>query len=75
LHPITVILTILAGASLLGIFGGLLAVPIVALLKLLLRKYWLGSRYHALENTVANAPPGAALDALSNAYPNAPEQR
>jgi predicted PurR-regulated permease PerM len=75
LHPITVILTILAGASLLGIFGGLLAVPIVALLKLLLRKYWLGSRYHALENTVANVPPGAALDALSNAHPNAPEQR
>jgi predicted PurR-regulated permease PerM len=46
LHPITVILTILAGASLLGVFGGLLAVPLVALGKLLIRKHWIGSRYH-----------------------------
>ena len=46
LHPITVILTILVGASLLGIFGGLLAVPLVALAKLLIRKHWLGSRLH-----------------------------
>jgi predicted PurR-regulated permease PerM len=46
LHPITVILTILVGASLLGIFGGLLAVPLVALGKLLIRKHWLNSRLH-----------------------------
>jgi predicted PurR-regulated permease PerM len=46
LHPITIILTILAGASLLGIFGGLLAVPLVALAKLLIRKHWLTSRVH-----------------------------
>jgi predicted PurR-regulated permease PerM len=46
LHPITVILTILVGASLLGIFGGLLAVPLVALAKLLIRKHWLTSRLH-----------------------------
>ena len=46
LHPITVIITILAGASLLGVFGGLLAVPLVALGKLLIRKHWIGSRYH-----------------------------
>jgi predicted PurR-regulated permease PerM len=48
LHPITVILTILAGASLLGVFGGLLAVPVVALAKLLIRKYWIGSKYHTV---------------------------
>ena len=47
LHPITVIITILAGASLLGVFGGLLAVPLVALGKLLIRKHWIGSRYHS----------------------------
>jgi predicted PurR-regulated permease PerM len=46
LHPITVIITILAGAGLLGVFGGLLAVPLVALAKLLIRKHWIGSRYH-----------------------------
>lgn len=57
LHPITVILTILVGASLLGIFGGLLAVPLVALAKLLIRKHWLGSRLHE-----DGAP--AALEAL-----------
>ncbi len=51
LHPITVVLTILASASLLGIFGGILAVPLVALAKLLIRKHWLPSELHN------NAPP------------------
>jgi predicted PurR-regulated permease PerM len=47
LHPITIILTIIAGASVLGVFGGLLAVPLVALAKLLVYKHWIGSRWHS----------------------------
>jgi len=58
LHPITVILTILVGASLLGIFGGLLAVPLVALAKLLIRKHWLGSRLHEDGAPALPAPSG-----------------
>ena len=50
LHPITVILTILAGAALLGVFGGLLAVPLVALGKLLIRKHWMHSRTYTQES-------------------------
>jgi predicted PurR-regulated permease PerM len=46
LHPITIILTIIAGASVLGVFGGLLAVPLVALAKLLVYKHWIGSPLH-----------------------------
>lgn len=57
LHPITVILTILVGASLLGIFGGLLAVPLVALAKLLIRKHWIGSRLHEDGAAALPAPP------------------
>jgi predicted PurR-regulated permease PerM len=56
LHPITVILTILAGASLLGVFGGLLAVPLVALGKLLIRKHWIGSRYHTVAVETPSEP-------------------
>jgi predicted PurR-regulated permease PerM len=56
LHPITVILTIIAGASLLGIFGGLLAVPLVALAKLLIRKHWLTSSIHN-DGVPTTAPP------------------
>lgn len=46
LHPVTVILAILAGAALFGVLGALLAVPVAALLKLLVRKYWLNTPYH-----------------------------
>ncbi len=46
LHPITIILTIIAGASVLGVFGGLLAVPLMALAKLMVYKHWIGSKWH-----------------------------
>lgn len=46
LHPITVLLAILVGASLLGFAGALLAVPAVALGKLLLEKYYYPSRVY-----------------------------
>ncbi|EYB67321.1 hypothetical protein DEIPH_ctg044orf0039 [Deinococcus phoenicis] len=46
LHPVTVLLAILVGASLLGFTGALLSVPAVALGKLLLDKYYFPSRVY-----------------------------
>lgn len=46
LHPVTVLLAILIGASLLGFAGALLSVPAVALGKLLLDKYYYPSRVY-----------------------------
>lgn len=47
LHPLTVLLAILIGASLLGFVGALLAVPVAALLKLLIDKYYFPSRVYS----------------------------
>ena len=47
LHPITVVLSIMTGASLAGIWGAMLAVPTVAFLKVLYTDYYLPSRCHA----------------------------
>ena len=41
LHPVTVLLAIMAGLGLLGFLGALLAVPVVALLKVVLEDYLL----------------------------------
>jgi predicted PurR-regulated permease PerM len=41
LHPVTVLLAIMAGLGLLGFVGALLAVPTVALTKVLLEDYLL----------------------------------
>ena len=41
LHPVTVLLAIIAGFGLLGFVGALLAVPVVALVKVLLEEYLL----------------------------------
>ncbi|MFC3602980.1 AI-2E family transporter [Deinococcus soli (ex Cha et al. 2016)] len=46
LHPITVLVAILVGASLLGFAGALLAVPLVALGKLMLQRYYYPSRVY-----------------------------
>ena len=53
LSPISIILAILSGLALGGVVGALLAVPLTALAKLLIRKYWIGSRYHGGEKVVA----------------------
>lgn len=45
LHPVTVVLALLSGLALYGLVGGLLAVPLAALGKLLLHRYWIGSRF------------------------------
>lgn len=46
LHPITVLLAILIGASLFGFVGALLSVPLVALVKLMMEKYYYESRIY-----------------------------
>jgi len=46
LHPITVVLSILAGATLFGLWGAMLAVPTVAFGKVLYTDYYLPSRCH-----------------------------
>lgn len=46
LHPVTVLLSILIGASLLGFAGALIAVPLVALGKMALEKYYYPSRMY-----------------------------
>src|SRR5438093_2336087 len=40
LHPLTVILSLLVGGALLGLWGMLIAIPVVATLKILLVHYW-----------------------------------
>jgi len=46
LHPVTVILAILTGASLFGLWGALLAVPTAAFLKLILTEYYPKTRFY-----------------------------
>ncbi len=40
LHPLLAIVSVLAGASLLGILGALLAIPIAAMIQILMREYF-----------------------------------
>lgn len=46
LHPITVVLSILTGGLLFGLWGAMLAVPVVAFAKVLYTDYYLPSRCH-----------------------------
>jgi len=46
LHPVTVVLAILSGLALFGIVGALVAVPLTALVKLLLQEYYYPSRVY-----------------------------
>lgn len=46
LHPVTGIAAVLIGASLFGVAGALLAVPLVAFLKILYTDYYLKSRFY-----------------------------
>jgi predicted PurR-regulated permease PerM len=54
LNPISIILAILSGLALGGVLGALLAVPLTALVKLLIRKYWLGSRFHGGDKIISD---------------------
>jgi predicted PurR-regulated permease PerM len=54
LHPAAVMLALLAGGTLAGFFGLLLAVPVTAVLKILLGHVW---RVHVLGEPVPDVPP------------------
>lgn len=51
LHPLAIISAILVGASLLGVLGALVAIPIAAALQILMRDYWAHRR---VQSTVLN---------------------
>ncbi len=75
LHPVAVIFAVLAGGQLFGFFGVLLALPVAAVILVLLRH----TRRRYLDSQLYGAPPGAdpmseaALDAaVSAAPPEAP---
>ena len=48
LHPITVVLSILAGSVMAGLWGAMLAVPFVAFIKVIYIDYYLPSKCHQL---------------------------
>ncbi len=65
LHPLTVLVSILVGVGFLGLLGAFLAVPVVALVKVVLEEYLL-TRPPYQEDAQGPAPPpggGAAADA------------
>ena len=64
LHPVTVLVSILVGVGFLGLLGAFLAVPVVALAKVVLDEYLL-TRPPYQEDPDGPAPPGAAVDATS----------
>jgi predicted PurR-regulated permease PerM len=61
LHPVTVMLSLLAGATLAGFWGVLLAVPGVAVAKLLLSHFW--------ATRVLGVPPSPYSPAVVGAAP------
>ncbi|MCA1726610.1 MAG: AI-2E family transporter [Actinobacteria bacterium] len=75
LHPVTVMLGLLVGGTLLGLWGMLLAVPTIAAIKILLLHYW-DTRMQwpppAPEEDVAATPPEARLDPAGDGIPVEP---
>lgn len=70
LHPVTVLLAISAGLGLLGVLGALLAVPVVALAKLLLEEYLLTRpAYEASEPDGASPLPDDASSGSTGSPP------
>jgi predicted PurR-regulated permease PerM len=54
-NPIVTIVSVLAGASLLGILGALLAIPTAAAIQIVLRDWW-ANRKHQTPSTASAAP-------------------
>lgn len=59
LHPVTVIISILIGVALWGVLGALIAIPIVALAKVILEEYLLTTPAFASSSGPAAAEPAA----------------
>jgi len=63
LHPVTVLLAIMAGLGLFGLAGALLAVPVVALVKVVLEEYLLASgAYATVPPPLSDEGPGSEDD-------------
>jgi predicted PurR-regulated permease PerM len=58
-NPIVTILAVLVGASLLGILGALLAIPIAAAIQILLRDWWTHRPAAVVSDAYAPAPNGS----------------
>jgi predicted PurR-regulated permease PerM len=61
LHPLVIITGILIGASLLGVLGALVAIPIAAAVQIMLRDYWA----HRRVKTEVVAPGGGRIEVPS----------
>ena len=68
--PIVVIISILIGASLLGVLGALLAIPVAATVQILLRDWW--ERRQAIEAERHDLGEAVLLDGPSEEPPPAP---
>jgi len=64
IHPVTVLISILIGIGFLGILGAFVAVPIAAMLKVVLEEYLLTRRAYR-EPVTDDAPPGDPAPARS----------
>ena len=64
LHPVTVLLAIVSGLGLLGFVGALLAVPTVALVKVILEEYLLTRPPYQLEDQDRRGGPAGAEEGL-----------
>ncbi len=72
LHPVTVLLAILAGAGMFGLLGALLAVPSVALGKVIIEEYlYKRPAYQTAEQPLVNEVTEVENEALDNNNPNA----
>jgi predicted PurR-regulated permease PerM len=61
-NPIVTILAVLVGASLLGILGALLAIPIAAAIQILLRDWWAHRSESDVTDAYAPAPNGSSAE-------------
>ncbi len=67
IHPFAVLVSVLCGATLFGIFGALLAIPFAASLQIALREWWEYRQAAAVE-----MPPGVERPAPPEAKPGEP---
>jgi predicted PurR-regulated permease PerM len=61
-HPFVVMVSVLCGATLIGVLGALVAIPVAASIQILLREYWGLHRFERAEEPPPQPPPepGAA---------------
>jgi predicted PurR-regulated permease PerM len=73
LHPVTVMLGLLVGGTLLGLWGMLLAVPLIATVKILLLHYWDTRMQWPPPGETPASPPQDRTDPAGDGIPVEPE--